>query len=191
MKLASFLLLIIGWLGLMNGRVDAATSGPASPQASQKSGAKTVRGDSTGLSHGSPAGSEQDRKNEKKAQSTDNLRALHDVLKKGLGHSPANPPQANRLAHPNYQQRPGSATAIGFRQPGSNRSGGVEGKRLIQYETAQIALPVHPPSVVRPSAVTLNNLRHRSPNPPAIGGLGNSTAGNTGSIDGSRVRRRR
>jgi hypothetical protein len=32
--------------------------------------------------------------------------------------------------------------------------------------------------------------RHRGPNPATIGGLGNSTAGSTGSINGTRLHRR-
>jgi hypothetical protein len=58
------------------------------------------------------------------------------------------------------------------------------------FRTSNNTAPVRLPSAVGPTAATLSNVRHRSPNPATVGGLGHSVASNTGSIDGTRMHRR-
>jgi|SRR6516164_11354452 len=70
------------------------------------------------------------------------------------------------------------------------------------FGTINNTAPVRPPSVGRPTAAPLANVRpgaqsglwsagrHRGSNPATVSGLGNRTPSNTGSIDGGSVRRR-
>jgi hypothetical protein len=89
---------------------------------------------------------------------------------------------------PNSRQRslPGNA----LHQPGSNKSGGAAKGGLIQNETVNNALAVRTPSVVRPTVLSPNNVRHRSPNPAVVSGSPNSHSSNTGSINGTRMSRK-
>ena len=79
---------------------------------------------------------------------------------------------------------------MNLHQPGSDKSGGAAKGGLIQNETVHNALPVRPSSVVRPTAPSLNNVRHRGPNPAVIGGSANSDRRNTGAINGTRMNRK-
>ncbi|MGA7447595.1 MAG: hypothetical protein WBQ43_21375 [Terriglobales bacterium] len=59
-------------------------------------------------------------------------------------------------------------------------------------------MPVRPPGTVRPTAATLNpslnNVRHRGPNPAVVGGLAGGSANlhssNTGAINGTHMHRK-
>lgn len=83
---------------------------------------------------------------------------------------PASLTKANRLNQPhNNRERSTSANAVNLHAVSSNRSS---------------------PNVVRPAVPSLNNVRHRAPNPPVIGGAANSERNNTGAINGTRMNRK-
>ena len=114
----------------------------------------------------------------------------------GRASNPNHPPSRPSLTKvirpkqlPNSRQRsiPGNA----LHQPGSDKSGGAARSGFIRNETANNALAVRTPSVVRPGASSLDNVRHRSPNPAFVGGSPNSHSTNAGAIDGSRMNRKR
>jgi hypothetical protein len=74
--------------------------------------------------------------------------------------------------------------------PRSRKFGGAAKDGLIQNKTLSDALPVRPRSaVIRPSAPTLNNMRHRGANPGVVGGPAISEGRNSGAITGPRVYR--
>ncbi len=113
----------------------------------------------------------------------------------GRASDPNHPPsrasltKANRPKQlPNSRQRsiPGNA----LHQPGSDKSGGAAKSGFIRNETVNNALAVRTPSVVRPTVPSLNNVRHRSPNPAVVGGSPNSHSSNTGAINGTRMNRK-
>jgi len=84
-------------------------------------------------------------------------------------------PSAQQLTNPPRRSTSGNA-----------RRGLLRG-RLVQSETANPALPVRPPTVVRPPAPSLENVRHRGANPAVIGGSANSDVRNTGALNGTRM----
>ena len=51
-------------------------------------------------------------------------------------------------------------------------------------------VPARPRNVARSNGPSLDNFRHRSPNPAIVGGSANSKSGGTGTINGSRIRRK-
>lgn len=79
-------------------------------------------------------------------------------------------------------------------QLGPDKSGGAAKAGLVKHETVNTALPVRRLSVARTNLPSLNpslnNVRHRGPNPAVVGGSTNSNNSNTGSINGTRMHRR-
>jgi hypothetical protein len=79
--------------------------------------------------------------------------------------------------------------AMNFHQPASDKSGGKG--ELTQNKTVNNARPVRLQSAVRPTVASLhnaldpslNNVRHRGPNPAVVGGSANSASRNTGTIN--------
>jgi hypothetical protein len=61
---------------------------------------------------------------------------------------------------------------------------------LIQKPTAGKLPPVRLPGRAGAAAPPLSNVRHRSPNPPAVAGSADLGKRNTGAIDGKQVPRR-
>jgi hypothetical protein len=97
--------------------------------------------------------------------------------------------KANRPKQlPNSRQRsmPGNA----LHQPGPDKFGGAAKGGLIPNETVSNALAVRTPSVVRPTVLSPNNVRHRSPNPAVVGGSPTSRTSNAGAINGTRMNRK-
>ena len=98
---------------------------------------------------------------------------------------------------PNSRKRSIPGNAMNLHQPGSDKSGGAAKGGLIQNETVSNALPVRPPSIVRlrhNAQPSLNNVRHRGPNPAVVGGSAGGSANldssNTGAINGTRMHRK-
>jgi hypothetical protein len=105
------------------------------------------------------------------------------------GHGGPASQKANRpkqLPNSRRHSMPGNA----LHQPGSNRSGAASKSGLVQNETVSNALAVRTPSVVRPTAPSFNNVRHRGPNPAVVGGSPPSHSSNTGTINGARMNRK-
>ncbi len=91
---------------------------------------------------------------------------------------------------PNNRERSTSGNAVNLHRPAFYKPAGAAKGGFIQNETVKGTVPVRSPSVVRPTAATLSNVRHHGPNPATVGGLGNSATSNNGSINGTRMRRR-
>ena len=99
---------------------------------------------------------------------------------------------------PNDRKRSIPGNAANLHQSGSGKSGAAAKGGLIQNETARNAMPVRPPGTVRPTATmlnpSLNNVRHRGPNPAVVGGSAggsvNLNSSNAGAINGTRMPRK-
>jgi hypothetical protein len=79
---------------------------------------------------------------------------------------------------------------MNLHQAGSDKPGGAARSGFIRNETVNNASAVRTPSVVRPTVPSLNNVRHRSPNPAVVGGSPVSHSSNTGAISGTRMNRK-
>ena len=90
---------------------------------------------------------------------------------------------------PNNRQRPRPGNAV--RPASSIQAAGAVKGGLIPTQTGHNALPVQTSSVVRPATPSLNNLRHRTPNPAVVGGASNVRSSNVGTINGSGMSRKR
>jgi hypothetical protein len=99
---------------------------------------------------------------------------------------------------PNGRKRSIPGNAVNLHQTGSGKSGVATKGVSTQNETASKAIPVRRPGAVRPTATTLNpslnNVRHRGPNPAVVGGSAGGSANlnssNTGAINGTRMHRK-
>jgi len=85
--------------------------------------------------------------------------------------------------------------AMNLHLPGSAKPDDAAKGEFIQNKTVDTALPVRRwLSVARPNLLSLNpslnNVRHRGPNPAVVGGSANSYSRNTGVINGTRMNRR-
>jgi hypothetical protein len=102
---------------------------------------------------------------------------------------------ANRPKQPpTGQKRPLSRNAASLRQPALARSGSAAKGGLVQSEAVNSAQHLRSTSAVRPAAASLNpslnNVRHRGPNPAVVGGSANFNSSNTGAINGTRMHRK-
>jgi hypothetical protein len=122
-------------------------------------------------------------------------KAPHEQRDHGRASDTNHPPsrasltKANRPRQlPSSRQRslPGNA----LHQAGSDKFGGVAKTGFIRNQTINNALAVRTPSVVRPTVLSPNNVRHRSSNPAVVGGSPNSHSSNTGAINGTRLNRK-
>ena len=105
------------------------------------------------------------------------------------GHGGPTSQKVNRPKQlPNSRQRSMPANAL--HQPGSDKFGGAAKGGLIPNETINNAWVVRTPSVIRSTAPSFNNMRHRSPNPAVVGASPNSHSSNTGAINGTRMNRK-
>jgi len=188
MKTAYLLFLMIGWAGLMHGIAYAAPSSQASQQASPESATYTVSDHPHDAEHAAPA---DDGKHPVEGKTSD----IHGD--RGRASDTNHPPSRASLAKanrpkqlPNGRQRSLSGNAMNLHQPGSDKSGGAAKGGFIRNETANIALNVRTPSVVRPTVPLLNNAQHRSPNPAIVSGSENFHSRNTGAINGTRMNRK-
>ena len=187
MKTACLLLLTIG-PGLTHGIAYAAASSPVSQQASPESAATTESHHPGDTLHGSPPASAKDQKDGKPS---DEEGHAHHISEKNLGRSRASFTKANRSTQfPNNRERSPSGNAMNFRQQAFAKSGGAAKGGLIQNETVNNALPVRTSRVVRPTVPSLNNVRHRGPNPALVGGSANLHSRNTGAINGTGMNRK-
>jgi hypothetical protein len=188
MKTTCLLFLTINCAALMHGRGYAAPSNPASQQTSPQSAAKTVSDDPRDGEHAAPA---DDGKHQKDGKPSDEQRGHRHASDKNHPRSRASLTKANRPKQvPNNRERSTSGNAMNLHQPGSAKSGGAAKDGLMQNETLNNALPVRPPTVVRPTVPLRTNVRHRSANPAVIGGSATSDRRNTVAINGTHMNRR-
>jgi hypothetical protein len=188
MKAACLLFLTVSCAALMPGTDYAAPSNPASQQKSLESAAKTVSDYPRDGEHAAPS---DDRKHQKDGKTSDEQRDYRHASDKDPLRSRASLTKANRPKQlPNRQKCAIPGHAMNLHQPGSTKSGGAREDGLIQNGAVNNTQPVRPPSVVRPTVQSPNNVRHRGANPAVIGGSANSDSRNTGAINGTRMIRR-
>ncbi len=190
MKTTCLLFLTISWAALTHGTGYAVPSGPASQQTSPESSANTASDHPRDPAQrdAPPADDGRHQTGGKASAEQRDLRRASDK-----DHPPrrASLTEANRPKQfPHSRKRFLPGNAINLHQPGPDKSGGAAKGGLIQTETVNNALPVRPPSVVRPTVPSLNNVRHRGPNPAVVGGSANLQSRNTGAINGTRMNRK-
>jgi len=194
MKTTCLILIVISSAVLMRGTAYAVPPTPVFQQAPPESAAKTVSDHPGDTSHGPPAYSAKDQKHGKypgEQKDSGEQRDPHHVLETTVERSHTNLIKANRPRQfPNNRDRSTSGNAMNLHHPAFYKPAGAAKGGFIQNETAKSTVPVQPPSVVRPTAATLSNVRHHGPNPATVGGLGNSATSNNGSINGTRMHRR-
>jgi hypothetical protein len=101
---------------------------------------------------------------------------------------------------PNRWKGPSLRNATNLHQHGSgksglDKSGGAATGGFVQNRKVHNVLPVRSTSAVRPTVASLdqplnpslNNVRHRGPNPAVVGGSANFHNTNSGAIDGTRM----
>lgn len=182
MKAALFLFLAINCAALIWGTGYAAPSGAESQQQSSHSASKTANNDQQSAEQAAPTDGGKDQRDGKPSGEHGESRHVSD---KNHASRPARLVRANRLGQvPNNHYPSASRDAANFRQLDSGISGSI------QNETANNALHVRPRSGVRLVAPSLNNARHRGPNPAAINGSANLDRKNTATIDGTRMNRK-
>ncbi len=166
MKITSLLFLSMSWATLMHGTSYAVPESVLRPAKNVETPGPLPGGEGVPRPAFSPAGAGRVR-----------------------GHGGPAPQKANRPRQlPNSQQ--GSLPGNALHQPGSDKFGGVAKTGFIRNETINNALAVRTPSVVRPTVLSPNNVRHRGPNPAVVGGSPNLHSSNTGSINGTRMNRK-
>jgi hypothetical protein len=98
------------------------------------------------------------------------------------------PNRAKQLPMSRQRSQPGKA----LHQPGPTQPVVVAKVGLIPNAPAQNALPGRMPGVVAlPTALSLNNVRHRGPNPAVVGGSPSPRRSNTGVVNGNRMNYKR
>ncbi len=183
MKTACLMFAMLAWAALMQGASHAAPVDPLTQQSSERS-TKAVSDDDandaapvSGAPHHSgtkPCDEERDRRH---------------VSDKPHTYGRATPTKASR---PNQLPNRLDSThqnTFDVHQPGSEVSRGLVRGGSIQNEAVKRVLPVRSPSMLRPVTPSLDNARHRGPNPAAIGGSASSNASNTGAINGTGMHR--
>jgi hypothetical protein len=184
MKTTCLLFLTMSWAGLTQGIGCAAPSQRTSPEGS----ANTVSAHPHDAEHAAPADDGRRQAGEKASDEQQDHGRASDTNHPPSGASLIKANHPKQLLNSRQRSTPGNA--INLHQPGSDKSGGAAKGGLIQNETVHNALPVRTPSVIRPTVPSLNNVRHRSPNPAVVAGSVNSDRRNTGVIDGTRMNRK-
>ncbi len=104
---------------------------------------------------------------------------------------PATVAKTNRLKHPlNGHVRSTTATPRSPYQSGLTHSIVVAKNGSIQNKAVSNVSAVQRSSMFPSSSPSLDNLRHRGPNPAVIGGLGTAKPSAAGAINGSRISRK-
>jgi hypothetical protein len=186
MKTTCFIFLTISWAACTPGIGYAVPSNPASQPASPPSSANTASGRSGDAGHAAPADDGRYRSGAKASLEP------RGHGRPSITHHPSSRATLTRVNRPkqlaNNRQRfvPGYAV-----QPPSREKSPVVGKGgLTSHEAVHKGSLVRVPSVARPTAPALNNVRHRSPNPAVVVGSVNSARRNNGAIDGTHMNRR-
>jgi hypothetical protein len=118
-------------------------------------------------------------------------RVQHRAAKANQVPKPPHVANTNRLKRPaNGQARSTSATPRLRTPSGLSQSVVVEKRGSIRKKAVTSVSAVQRPSMLPSSSPSLDNHRHRGPNPAVVGGLGTSKPGDTCAINGSRMSRK-
>ena len=190
MKTTCLLFLTMSWAALTHGTGYAVPSSPASEPTSPASSANSASDHPRDPAQRDAAPAD-DGRHQTGGKASDEQRDHGRASDTNHPPSRASLTKANRPKQlPNSRQRSLPGNAMNLHQPGSDKSGGAAKGGFIRNETVNNALPVRTPSVVRPTVPSLNNVRHRGPNPAVVGGSANSHSSNTGAINGTRMNRK-
>jgi len=189
MKTTGLVFVMIGFAVLMEGPASAAARTTTSDDhASAASSSNTASNSSGNVGQGAPVTDEKQRTN---AKSADALPKRRDVSAKIRTRGRSSPTQTNRPQQLSSNVS-GSVlgNAVNHYQPGSSNPAALTSGRSVQNSGVRHAFSVRPASVARLSTPSLNNVRHRSPNPAIVGGLANARAKNDGAINGTWMHRK-
>ena len=170
--------MVIGWVALVAGYA-------ASEQSPAENPAKTSSDHARDAEKPASAGN----RNRQTAPST-GTPVHRRAVEKNYVRSHTSLAKATRPKQPSSGEHSRSVSAMELHQPRLNRSGGATKEGVIHNETLNRTLPVRPPSVPRTNTPSLNNVRHRGPNPAVIGGPRSSNTSNTAAINGTHLGRR-
>jgi len=92
---------------------------------------------------------------------------------------------------PNRRQGFTAGNPVNLGQPGSSKLAAGAKSGFVRSETFNNTLAARAPSAFRPTAPMLDSVRHRSPNLAVVGGPAKTQANGTGSVNGTRMNRRR
>jgi|SRR5271169_5463004 len=187
MKTARLVFMMIGCVALMYGTGYAA---PYNPSAQQRSSARSAD-PASDRPRAEPAAAADGGKYKAGEKSPSERPSNRRASDKNHPTSQASLSRANRPNQiPNRQEHSASGNAMNLREPSSDKSASAAKGGLAQNETVNNALRVRPPSAARPTAPSLDNVRHRSPNSAVVGGSANAITTNTGAINGTRMNRK-
>jgi len=188
MKAARLACLIIGCAVLMRGPAYAAPDTMTSQQASAASSSNAASHGPGEVGQAAPVTLE---KQPAKGNSSDAPPMRRDVSREGRPRGRSNPTKTERFPQvSNNASRSMLGTTGNHEQPGSSALGRTAMGGPIRNQGVRHAFSVQPASGARFNTPTLNNVRHRSPNPAIVGGSGNITRKNDGALDGTRMPRK-
>lgn len=187
MKTACVLLLAISYAALGRGTAYGARSDSGSQPPSSVTHANTVSVHPRDDAH-APAADGKRQTHEKPSNKQPDHRLASDKGKLGNSSGVTNPNRPKQSAIEGKRSAGGNSANL--RQPDRTRSGDAAKEALMLNKTVSNAVPVRQPSVAPHTRPAPNNQRHRDPNPAVIGGPMTAKAGNTGTINGTRMNRR-
>jgi hypothetical protein len=130
----------------------------------------------------------------KKEGIPDEKRNLRGTLNKTHPRSDARITTTHRPKQAPISQKRLLGNTTNLHQLASDKSRGSAKEGLIQNEAVKKVQHIRSTSFVRPNVASLNpslnNVRHRGPNPVVVGGSANSGNSNTGAINGTGMHRR-
>ena len=189
MKITCLVFMLIAFASLTPGTRYAAPSNQdrASQQPSSQTSENTLGDHPHAANHAAPDDGGRPRKDGSVSdERRDHQHISHKNHPRSLVTVTKEPPKQL----PKNQKHFPSRNGMNPHQPVSEKLGSAAKSGLTRRETVNSAAPPRSPSVIRPSAPSLNNVRHRGPNPPVVGGSANLGGKNTGAINGTRVHRR-
>ncbi len=179
-------LLTIGSAALINGTGYAASSGPASQQASPDIAVKATSGTPHRSQH--VAGS-ADRKGERDAR-TSEQRSLRSLVKNRTL-SQESLTRVNRPKQiPNSERRSTPASVMSSHRTSPVLPAGTGRGGFTQSGAANTPPAIPQRVAIRQTKPLFASLRHRGANPPAIGGAANSVRTNSGTVNGTTMHRK-
>jgi hypothetical protein len=179
MKATRLIFLAIGCGLFMLGTSRATASNPAPQQASSQVPASTASERSTDAGRTAPTGEAEPGK-QRISRPGSNVSNAH------MGTSVANAKHPKHF--PSGPERPASGNAGSLIQPSPSRS--AAGVKNGPSKDKTVSTSAIRPSSFLSSTSSLDNVRHRGPNPAAIGGPANSKTWNTVALNGTHMNRR-
>jgi hypothetical protein len=183
----AFMLIAFASLTLRTSCAAPSNQDRASQKSSSLTSDKTLGDHPPDAKHAAPDDGGRTRKD---GGTSDQRRDHRHISDRNHSRSPATQTKdrAKQLPNNRAHSRPGNAVSV--HQLGSVKSGAEVKAGLVQHETANRAVALRQPSVIRPNLPLVNNARHRGANPAVIGGSENSHGRNSGTINGTAVHRK-